>query len=629
MHISVIFLPLLSFFILGVMGPWLGKKISHILSCTFMALSFGAALGVFYDVVFLKNIIHHSLFPFIECGSFSLSWGFYIDTLSALMMVVISCVSFLVHVYSVGYMHHDQRSFKFMAYLGLFTFMMLALVTGDTLLQVFFGWEGVGLASYLLIGYWYDRPSACVASMKAFIVNRVGDLGLVLGMGCLFMTFQTLDIPTILSTVSDVSGATYKGFGHTFSVLEVIAGLLFIGAMGKSAQLGLHVWLPDAMEGPTPVSALIHAATMVTAGVFLVARFSSLYELAPFVKNIITWVGALTAVFAGTIAMTQTDIKRVIAYSTCSQLGYMFFAEGLGNYSMAMFHLTTHAFFKALLFLGAGSVIHAMSDEQDMNRMGGIYRFIPITYAFMWVGSAALSGLPFFAGFYSKDAILETAQHAPHFTGQMAYILGLIAAFLTAFYSWRLLYITFHGKPRAHEHVMGHIHEPGLTMLCPLAILAVGAIFSGYIGFPYFMSQDFWGQALMVVHNENHVSHWNDHLPIIISMGGIAAATWVYVLYPQSLMWVEKIPGLYQLFFHKWYIDALYDKIIVKPLKSLGDLFWTTDTSFIDAKILNKIADDCKSISQRLSQIHTGFMIHYISWMLLGVMGVLLFLLLK
>ncbi|MDP4840919.1 MAG: NADH-quinone oxidoreductase subunit L, partial [Alphaproteobacteria bacterium] len=461
-YIVAVFAPLLGFLIVGSVGNLAGKRISGIVSVVLMAFSTLSAWHIFLDVIRGELVSHLvTLCPWIHVGNFKVDWQLYFDPLTATMVTVVTTVSFLVHLYSLGYMNHDKAVPRFMAYLSLFTFTMLMLVTSGNLIQLFFGWEGVGLASYLLIGFWHHKESANAAAMKAFIVNRVGDVGLALGIAALYLTFKTVDIGTILSQLDTSVSLTFMVFGHEFNRLEVIGILLFIGAMGKSAQLGLHTWLPDAMEGPTPVSALIHAATMVTAGVFLVARLSPLYELAPYARSVIIVIGASTALFAGTIALMQNDIKRVIAYSTCSQLGYMFFAAGLSAYNIAIFHLVTHAFFKALLFLGSGAVIHALSDEQDMRCMGGIWRAIPATYAMMWIGSLALAGIPFFAGFYSKDAILTAAWFGEGLPAKYAYLLGIGAAFLTALYSWRLLIMTFNGKTRADEKVLGHLHEPG------------------------------------------------------------------------------------------------------------------------------------------------------------------------
>src|SRR5690242_7189224 len=452
----------------------------------------------------------------IESGRFHVNWALRYDTLSAVMVAMVTFVSMLIHVYSIGYMGHETRpKYRFFAYLSLFSFAMLMLVTADNLAQLFFGWEGVGLCSYLLIGYWYDRPSACAAAIKAFIVNRMADLPFAVGLALIFFKFGSIEFATIFPAVAEHVNDTYALFGTTWPALEVIAFLLFIGAMGKSAQLGYHVWLPDAMEGPTPVSALIHAATMVTAGVFLVARMSPLMEYTPYALSFVTFIGASTALFAATIGCTQFDIKRVIAYSTCSQLGYMFAAAGVGVYQASIFHLITHAFFKALLFLSAGSVIHAMSDEQDMRKMGGLARKIPITCAVMWIGNLALAGIPPFAGYYSKDAIISATYAAGTGIGMYGFICTVLAAFLTAFYSWRVLFMTFNGKSRADHHVLEHVHESPWVMIGPLLVLGTGAIVAGKLLDSTFIGegwQEFWNGAIFNAPG-NHVLAGIEHVP--------------------------------------------------------------------------------------------------------------------
>jgi len=467
MYSLAIFLPLIGAVIAGFFGRRLGDKGSQLVTSGLVILSAVISVIAFIDVAMMGNPFTVDLATWISSGTFEARWALRFDTLTAVMLVVVTLVSSCVHVYSIGYMHHDHSIPRFMAYLSLFTFAMLMLVTADNLLQLFFGWEGVGVCSYLLIGFWYDRPSANAAAIKAFVVNRVGDFGFALGIVGCYLLFDSIAFETIFREAPAMAQASLTFIGIEFPALEIICFLLFIGAMGKSAQLGLHTWLPDAMEGPTPVSALIHAATMVTAGVFLVARMSPVFEYAPETLGFITFIGAATAFFAATIGLTQTDIKRVIAYSTCSQLGYMFFACGVSAYPAAIFHLMTHAFFKALLFLGAGSVIHAMSDEQDMRKMGGIWRHIKKTYILMWIGSLALAGLPFFAGFFSKDIILESAFASGSTIGTLAFVLGILAACMTAFYSWRLLFMTFHGEPQADEKVMAHVHEspPALPLV--------------------------------------------------------------------------------------------------------------------------------------------------------------------
>jgi len=476
-----VFAPLLGFLITFLFGQKIGARGAQIVTCGLMFVATFSAVALFNSVILGGAHYVVPLAEWISSDFFVVNWALRFDTLSVVMMCVVTIVSTCVHVYSVGYMSHDPHRTRFMAYLSLFTFAMLMLVSADNLLQLFFGWEGVGLASYLLIGFWNSKDSANSAAMKAFIVNRVGDFGLALGIMAIFVVFGSVDFETIFAAVESKKDLTVSFIGFDIHAMTLIGLLLFTGAVGKSAQLGLHTWLPDAMEGPTPVSALIHAATMVTAGVFLVARFSPLYEYAPIALMVITIVGACTALVAATIGLTQFDIKRVIAYSTMSQLGYMFFALGVSAYGAAIFHLMTHAFFKALLFLGAGSVIHAMSDEQDMRKMGGIWKKIPFTYAMMWIGSLALAGVPLFAGYYSKDMILEVAYADQSWFGNLAFVFGITAAVLTAFYSWRLILMTFHGKPRADKHVMEHIHESPPVMTAPLAVLAVGAILSGAV----------------------------------------------------------------------------------------------------------------------------------------------------
>jgi NADH-quinone oxidoreductase subunit L len=533
-------------------------------------------------------------------------------------------------------MHHDASRPRFFSYLSLFTFFMLMLVTSDNLIQMFFGWEGVGLASYLLIGFWHDRPSANAAAIKAFLVNRVGDFGFALGIFATFMLFESIQFDTIFAAAPDKASATLNIFGTEFHALTIICLLLFIGAMGKSAQLGLHTWLPDAMEGPTPVSALIHAATMVTAGVFLVARMSPLFEFSDVALATVTIVGASTAFFAATIGCVQNDIKRVIAYSTCSQLGYMFFACGVSAYSAGVFHLMTHAFFKALLFLAAGSVIHAMSDEQDMRKMGGIWKMVPVTYTVMWIGSLALVGVWPFAGFYSKDIVLESAFAADTLVGNYAFWLGIMAAFMTAFYSWRLLFMTFHGAPRADETVMAHVHESPKIMLIPLMLLAVGACFAGYIGYEHFVghnASDFWQSAIYIAPNHtaladaHHVPLWVKLSPLAVGAGGIALATVLYVMAPD---WPARIAarfqGLYQFLLNKWYFDELYDALFVRPAFRLGQGLWKTgDGTVIDGIGPDGIATTMRNIARRAGALQSGYLYHYAFAMLIGVVVLITF----
>ena len=537
MYSLIVFLPLLGAVIAGLLSLSNRDRAAEIITVSGLLLSLLFSIIAFANVAIGGQPETVNLARWISSGSFVANWSLRFDTLTAVMLIVVTGVSSMVHIYSIGYMSHDNARARFMAYLSLFTFAMLMLVTADNLVQMFFGWEGVGVASYLLIGFWYKKDSAHSAAMKAFVVNRVGDFGFALGILAVYALFGSVQFDVIFAQSSVIAATDINFLGYRLPALEVAGILLFIGAMGKSAQLGLHTWLPDAMEGPTPVSALIHAATMVTAGVFMICRLSPMLEYAPFALDVITVIGALTAIFAATVGMTQFDIKRVIAYSTCSQLGYMFFAAGVSAYPAAMFHLTTHAFFKALLFLGAGSVIHAMSDEQDLRNMGGIWKKVPVTYAMMWIGSLALAGFPFFAGYYSKDMILEAAYAAQSGVGSMAFWLGCLAAFLTAFYSWRLLIMAFHGAPRASAQVMSHVHESPKVMTLPLLVLAIGAVFAGWLGYELFVGHDmkqFWGASIFILptntamEDAHHVPTWVKLLPIVLASSGVALAVLFY-----------------------------------------------------------------------------------------------------
>ena len=624
MYIAAIFLPLISFLLVGAFGRYVGDKVSSVFSCTLLVASAAFSLVIFNQVVLQGQPVTIPLFTWFNVGTLKVAWALKFDTLSSIMVSVVTIVSSLVHIYSVGYMDKDPAVPRFMAYLGFFTFMMLMLVTGESLVQVFFGWEGVGVASYLLIGFWYHKESANLASMKAFLVNRVGDFGLVIGMALIFYTFGTLNIPEILDQAPLFQDTVVPLFGWEVSVLELIGLLLFVGAMGKSAQIGLHTWLPDAMEGPTPVSALIHAATMVTAGVFLVARMSPLYELTPFARDVIIFIGATTAIFAGTVALTQNDIKRVIAYSTCSQLGYMFFALGVSAYGAGIFHLVTHAFFKALLFLGAGSVIHGMSNEQDMRHMGGLARYMPFTCVVMWIGSLALAGVPFFAGFYSKDAILEAAWFSQSAMGPYAYWLGIVAAVLTAFYSWRLLFMTFHGEARGDETVMGHVHEPGPSMFVPLSILSIGAIFSGFVGADHFLhgGDSFWAGAIHTfAEKHGHLPALIHYLPMIAGVVGISVAYYLYLKKPKLPEQLAQSFGkVYDFLHNKWYFDELYESVFVKNARYIGDLLWYKgDQKTIDKYGPDGIATSTINMANRVSRLQTGYLYHYAFGIVLGV----------
>lgn len=627
MHYSLpIVLPLMSFLVGGLMGHRLSTCFYNWFSC--LALALAAALGwfVFYDVIVEGHSMVLPLFTWIELGKIAATWTIVYTPVTVTMVVTVLTVSLLVHIYSTAYMENDDTPKRFMAYLGLFTFMMLMLVVSDDLLQLFFGWEGVGLASYLLIGYWYGKPSANAAAMKAFIVNRVGDLGLILGIACLYLFFKTIHIDTILASIATIDPEVHF-LGRSWDMLEVMAALLFVGAMGKSAQLGLHTWLPDAMEGPTPVSALIHAATMVTAGVFLIARLSPLYEAATTVKTVIIIIGAATAFFAGTIALTQNDIKRVIAYSTCSQLGYMFLATGLSAYNAALFHLVTHAFFKALLFLGAGSVIHAMSDEQDMRHMGGLWKHIPKTYAMMLIGTLAITGVPFFSGFFSKEAIIDAALYSNLSMSKFGYGLALISTLLTALYSWRLIFLTFHGKSRASEIVQSHLHEPGARMLIPLWILVVGAIFVGYIGHYPLLSSAYWRGSIIAFTplEPVHVNFFIHYLPLFCTALGFIIAYYCYIVKPKTSTFVKsRFKVIYRFLFNKWYFDEMYQTYLVNPLWKLGYWFWHKG----DEQIIDKIGPDGVAVkishaSSEISKLQSGYIYHYVYAMIIGIIVML------
>jgi NADH-quinone oxidoreductase subunit L len=566
----------------------------------------------------------------ISAGGFHLDWALHYDSLSVTMVAMVTVVATLIHIYSVGYMAHEHATTsRFFAYLSLFCFAMLMLVTADNLVQLFFGWEGVGLASYLLIGYWYDRPAACRAAIKAMIVNRVGDLAFAVGIALVFEKFGAVDFPTIFAAIPLHANDTYHIFGADPRAYEVMGVLLFIGAMGKSAQILLHTWLPDAMEGPTPVSALIHAATMVTAGVFLMSRMSPLMEFAPHALTMVTFIGATTCLFAATIGCVQNDIKRVIAYSTCSQLGYMFMAAGVGAYQVSIFHLITHAFFKALLFLCAGSVIHAMSDEQDMRKMGGIWRKVPITYGTMWLGSLALAGIPYFAGYWSKDAILESTYAAGTGIGMYGFVCGTLAAFLTAFYSGRLLFMTFHGKPRADHHTMEHVHESPLSMWGPLVLLSLGAVFAGWALHGIFIGDHnaaYWQGALFTA-DTNHVLEQIERTPFVIGILptatgvlGFALAYLFYIVNPAlPVRLAAQFAPVYRFLLNKWYFDELYDFLFVRPAVWLARELWKVGDAQIIDGVPNGLASMAEGGSVQVVRIQTGSIAVYAFTMLIGL----------
>jgi NADH-quinone oxidoreductase subunit L len=646
----IVFLPLVAAAIAGLFCRVIGARPAQIVTCA--ALLIAAVLSVF---IFVKigfgpeKLIVVKLFSWIDSGTLDISWALRVDTLTAVMLIVVTVVSSMVHIYSIGYMADDPSIPRFMSYLSLFTFFMLMLVTSDNLVQLFFGWEGVGLASYLLIGFWYDKPSANNAAMKAFIVNRVGDFGFALGIAAVWMLSGSVGFEEIFGKAPQMAQMRIHFLGMDLPALETACLLLFIGAMGKSAQLGLHTWLPDAMEGPTPVSALIHAATMVTAGVFMVCRLSPLFELAPTVSMMVTIVGAATAFFAATVGMTQFDIKRVVAYSTCSQLGYMFFACGVGGYSAAMFHLTTHAFFKALLFLGSGSVINCLHHEQDMRKMGGVREKAPQTFLLMWVGTLALSGIgiPFifgtglgFAGFYSKDIMLESAFGTHTTVGVIAYWLGVIAALMTAFYSTRLMFMTFYGRYRGDHHTWDHAHESPVVMLIPLYVLGIGAAFSGLVGYDWFVGHDwraFWGNSLAVkateevLHHAHEVPVWVKLAPLVFALVGISIAYYFYIVRTDMpARTVKRFPGLHALFYNKWYFDELYDAVFVKPSLAIGRFLWKKgDGATIDGLGPDNIAARAQDMAGILMRFQSGYLYHYAFVMLVGVAGLVTYFMLS
>ena len=646
LYYAIVFLPLLGFLIAGLFGNKIGAKASEYITSGFLVIAAALSWVAFFTIAMgSSEPVRVPVLHWLTSGTLSFDWAIRVDTLTAIMLVVINSVSALVHIYSIGYMHHDPHRPRFFAYLSLFTFAMLMLVTSDNLVQMFFGWEGVGLASYLLIGFWYKKPSANAAAMKAFVVNRVGDFGFLLGIFGIFVLFGAVDYATIFSTAQNYAAGenasqvvlSFLGFElDKQGALTVVALLLFMGAMGKSAQFLLHTWLPDAMEGPTPVSALIHAATMVTAGVFMVARMSPIFEQSETALLVVTIIGAITAFFAATVGLVQNDIKRVIAYSTCSQLGYMFVALGVGAYGAATFHLFTHAFFKALLFLGAGSVIHAVSDEQDMRRMGGLRKLIPTTYWMMIIGTVALTGLGIpgtvigTAGFFSKDAIIESAFASHSAASGFAFTLLVIAAAFTSFYSWRLIFMTFHGKPRATAEVMHHVHDSPPVMLVPLFILAVGALFAGFFFVGYFYGEHydaFWKGALFtgadnhILHDFHGVPTWVKFSPFIAMVLGFIFAWAFYIRSPETPKAIAaRHPGLYQFLLNKWYFDELYNFLFVRPAMALGRFLWKTgDTKIIDGMGPNGVAARVVGITNRVVKLQSGYLYHYAFAMLIGV----------
>ena len=672
MYQAIVFLPLLGFLIAGLFGRVIGARASEIITTALLFISCALSWVAFVQVGFGSGATRIQIATWMQSGGLQVDWAFRVDTLTAVMLIVVTTVSALVHLYSIGYMADDPHRPRFFAYLSLFTFAMLMLVTADNLVQMFFGWEGVGLASYLLIGFWFKKPTANAAAMKAFIVNRVGDFGFALGIFLVFWTTGSVAFDQVFARIPEIAGQSFRMFGYEWNLITIASLLLFMGAMGKSAQFLLHTWLPDAMEGPTPVSALIHAATMVTAGVFMVARLSPIFEFSPNALTVVVVIGAVTAFFAATVGLVQNDIKRVIAYSTCSQLGYMFVALGVGAYGAGIFHLFTHAFFKALLFLGAGSVIHAMHHEQDMRNMGGLRKHIPLTAAAMAIGTLALTGFPLLAGYFSKDAIIESAFAKATGAGSFAFVLLVTAAAMTSFYSWRLYFMTFEGKPRwggaghgahhadeahptahsfeekthgAHAHAHddhghgdhghGHAHAPHespLVMLIPLAVLSIGAVAAGFLFKEAFVGhnyEQFWKAALFtgkdnhIIHDFHNVPKWVVWSPFVAMVIGFGLAFYMYVMKPE-------VPGqiaarhefLYRFLLNKWYFDELYDVLFVRPAKWLGRFLWKTgDGAVIDGLGPDGISARVVDVTNRVVRLQSGYVYHYAFAMLMGVGG--------
>ena len=624
MEYALVLLPLIGS-LLGYFSKNFGNKFPLFITTFFIFISSILSIIILYNCI--KNDIYgnYLLFEWINSGSFKANWSIYIDPLSSIMLVVVTSISFLVHLYSIEYMKNDPNKPRFMSYLSLFTFSMIVLVVSDNFLQLFFGWEGVGLCSYLLIGFWYKKDSANKAAIKAFLVNRVGDFGFALGIFLIFIFFGSINYNEVFQAVPNYALKEINFLGVNVNIITLICLFLFMGAMGKSAQFLLHTWLPDAMEGPTPVSALIHAATMVTAGVFLVVRCSPIFEYSQFTLNIVTIIGMITAIFAASLALVQNDIKRIIAYSTCSQLGYMFFAAGVGAYHVAIFHLFTHAFFKALLFLGSGSVIHSLNDEQDIRNMGGLWKSIPFTWLSMLVGTLALTGFPLLSGFYSKDAIIEFAYLSDNNIGITASFIGIITAFLTALYSWRLIFKTFHGKFNNQKLQKSKIHESGILIIIPLFVLICGSIFAGFLFKDLLIGKNyinFWDNSIFFLEkiDDRSIPFWFLLLTPTLVTVSIPIAFYFYIKnkrYLENLK--DKNNKIYNFFLNKWYFDEIYEKIFVLPLKNIGSFLW----KFGDENTINKYGPDgiskiIKVISNKAVKLQSGYIFDYAFIMLLG-----------
>jgi NADH-quinone oxidoreductase subunit L len=635
MEYAVLFLPLLGALV-GFFGRNIFNFFCETITSLFILIAAIFSILIFYNGLVNNNYGNYKLFEWISSGNFVANWSINIDPLSSIMLVVVTSVSSLVHIYSIGYMSHDLSKPRFMSYLSLFTFSMLALVVSDNFLQLFFGWEGVGLCSYLLIGFWYKKESANNAAIKAFVVNRVGDFGLAIGIFLIYYHFGTINFSEVFDATPQFIDKKITFLGFEGSLITLICLFLFIGAMGKSAQFLLHTWLPDAMEGPTPVSALIHAATMVTAGVFLVVRCSPIFEFSQVALNVVAVVGMITALFAASVALVQNDIKKIIAYSTCSQLGYMFFAAGVGAYHVAIFHLFTHAFFKALLFLGSGSVIHAFKDEQDIRNMGGVWKKLPYTYSLMLIGTLALTGFPFLSGFYSKDAIIEFAFFKNSTIGNYAVFIGIFTAFLTSIYSWRLIFKTFHGSYNNKNFAIEKTHESPLIMLLPLIVLSFGAIFTGYFFKDIFIGHqniNFWNNSILFLKEIKH-----DHIPLWLLLSTpilvVAAIPISYYYYVKNTKILDDFKNtnlpLYKFLLNKWYIDELYNYIIVYPLKKIGLFLWKKgDQNTIDRFGPDGISKIVKFISNKAVQFQSGYIYDYAFVMLIGLSALITYLILN